>query len=184
MTVTAHRLALSDREGWTYKPEVLATQDFLTESGRQYLKHQATKKFYRKAKAHHLDPVANALVIDAILRLEHRNEIGAAALTDFLNAEYPQFSWSVIIVGRILANLGEAALSAPLPESDRPITVTKKSDRFYYRFNTSPRSWRWLLSMRTKIGEQAEASLAREAIEERPKTYWPDFPWEVAEQMG
>lgn len=178
--------ALSPDEGWQYHPSTL-TGTFIHEGNRRIWRTEATKTFMRRSTVCHRDPVAVALVIDALLRMEHTHALSANTLATFLNTNYHQFIWPPVVVGRIMGDLVEAALVPGLGPDNLPIAVLRYNGINLYAINTTPIAWQWLNHIRHQIGTLAEEAIKTDGEgpngtdRKREKAFWPDFPYNLAE---
>jgi hypothetical protein len=166
---------LTIRETDDYVPTGLPASKTVTAGAVKDFKAQRTELF-RPRPAGYNDPVAVALVMDLLLRLSPDSRIQSGPMTDQLNMLYPQFLWSSVTVGKILANLAEATKSAQAPDDDQPFRATKRRGTTVYRLSATLMSWRWLMAARGRLGALATQSLAAERGTREPSTF-EDFPW-------
>lgn len=177
------RPALSAGGGWTYRPAALNAVDnrpIFTEEARRAWKGQ-NDRFYRPAPVSDRDPMCYAIVVDALMRMEHHHVLSSPLLAEFLNSEYPRFDWNPVMTGRIMANLAEAAIVPDLGK-DTPIISKKRNNRLIFKVRTTARAWRWFTHMRQQLGEMADKSVALCRADPTAKYLWEgDFPYEMAE---
>lgn len=171
---------LQPNKGDSYRPTALNEVDqrpMFTKAGTKAWADQR-EVLRRPTLVSDRDPVVYALMVDALMRMEHDHTITSKELANFLDQYYPAFIWNTVMVGRMLANLAEAS---KVPNEGSPAIEGKRdSNRWFYRVRTDPRSWRWLGHMRDKLGKLAEQTLAREAVERNGTLLWDEFPWDMA----
>lgn len=154
-------IRLSSGDGTSYQPDRLPISVVTPREADEYAKQ--INRIRPRVLAGYRSAASQAMVLDAIMRMEHDHTFNSFSMTDFLNRHYPAFLWNAKTVGRILA-LIEFAQEGNLPDGVRAIEKTVTGRRVDYRVNVSPSNWLWLSNLRKALGEQAERDLALAAM--------------------
>jgi hypothetical protein len=166
---------LSAEAGRKYRPAKLAGTNPIDRKAARNLADR-TARLSHPTPAGWCDPVSIALVLDAILRLEHDTTIRAGHLNDILNAEYPQVAWNPNTVGRILSELAEAAAATGAESPAIVRGLTRGGNRF--AVNVDSLNWRWLYEVEKRMLDLAERVTLDERVTGKVKSR-PSFPHDV-----
>lgn len=146
-----------------------------TKHQRDAFRRQA-ENLAHPSPAGYYDPLSIMCVTDLLLRLEHDSFIRSRHLANLLDIEYRQLSWPSVVVGHILSDLAEAAAASGISPAPIERDLTKGGNRYIVR--TDPGSWQWLVAVRARLGELAEA-VVREEQGIGARVARPAFPFDA-----
>jgi hypothetical protein len=160
-----------------YTPTKLDGPVFTEAAMNQWKAQQTT--LIRPFRNGRRDPVTIALVLDLLLRMEHDKIVRTTETVALLRYHYPQASWDVTTVGRILSELADIAADSG---AGRPYPLEKDEDATgckIYAVHVTPANWQWLGKIRHAMGRKAATIL-----EEEPRRGGKRLPWNASPYDG
>ena len=166
-------------DGWQFYPDYGAAQEALDatwtagiaevveELGDKPFRLPKYKSLYRKIRARHDDPIVYYAILNMLVQCQRGLYIRSSYLQTLLNQQYPQYVFSVSMIGRVLGGLSShvAQMYPEVDEAEVPFARGRDTRGFYWVVDPvgSEEGLLWLIRARDLFMYECEALMKREA---------------------
>lgn len=150
-------ISLSEGDGLNYWPGGLDDDGSMDERRATKITQQS-KRIVEPAYATHRKSPCIALVLTALMRMDHDHTFNSTSIATFMNEYYRQYVWTNRTVGKIIGLIKSAEECGPT-NNDGPIRKANKGSTVHYKLRRDIYAWHWLIEMRDAFAEAAEGDI-------------------------